>query len=301
MFNINNNINNIYESYINFRNKINISFEMFPPSTESNKENFSETFKKLSKINPSFFSITCNQNLGGNNKTFSLIESIKRKTKIDIVPHVTCIGCSKKELSDIVTNYWNSGVRKILALRGDNFSSNLNSDFCYASDFVYELKKIKNFEILVAAYPEKHPESKNKITDIYNLKRKIDNGANKAITQFFFKIDNYLKFRDKCFSIGIKKEIVPGILPIYDLLQLKRFIKMTNVSVPDWIYNVFHKVKNDSNSYKIISGIILFNIVNKLFKEGVRSFHFYTLNRSDIIYSISHLLKINKINISNII
>ncbi|WP_343154813.1 methylenetetrahydrofolate reductase [Buchnera aphidicola (Pseudoregma panicola)] len=298
---MNNEIEYMYENYINFKNKVNISFEMFPYSNNISKKKFKNSFLKLSKTNPDFFSITCSQNYGGNYKTFNLIEKIKKKHKIEIVPHFTCLGYSKEEIRNIAIDYWNLGIRKILALRGDNFSNKLNSIFFNASDFVYELKKIKDFKIFVAAYPEIHPESKNKKEDIYNLKKKFDNGANRAITQFFFSTDSYLKFRDECFSAGIKKEIVPGILPIYDLFQLKKFASLTNVSVPKYIYNIFDSIKNNSNFCKIISSIILMNIVNKLFIEGVRSFHFYTLNRSDIVFSISYLLKIKKNNFNNII
>ncbi|WP_343184069.1 methylenetetrahydrofolate reductase [Buchnera aphidicola (Ceratovacuna keduensis)] len=298
---MNNNIEDIYENYINFKNKINISFEMFPYSNNLSKKKFNNSFLKLCKIKPDFFSITCSQNYGGNYKTYNLIKKIKKKTKTEIIPHFTCLGYSKTEIKNIAINYWNLGIRKILALRGDNFSNKLNNIFSNASDFVYELKKIKDFKIFVAAYPEIHPESKNKKEDIYNLKKKFDNGANRAITQFFFNVDNYLKFRDECFNYGIKKEIIPGILPIYDLFQLKKFASMTNVYVPKFIYNIFNSIKNNSNSYKIISSIILMNIINKLFLEGVRSFHFYTLNRADIVFSIGYLLKIKKNNFSSII
>ncbi|BGI51279.1 MAG: methylenetetrahydrofolate reductase [Buchnera aphidicola (Ceratovacuna japonica)] len=292
---MNYNIEFIHENYTNFKNKIHISFEMFPYNNHISEKKFNRSFIKLKKINPDFFSITCSQNYGGNYKTFNLIKKIKKKTKTEIIPHFTCLGYSKEEIKNIAIDYWNLGVRKILALRGDNFSNILNNVFLHSSDFVYKLKKIKNFKIIVAAYPEIHPESKNKKEDIYNLKKKFDSGANKAITQFFFDSDVYLKFRDECFSIGIDKEIIPGIMPVYNLSQLKKFASITNVSIPKYIYNIFDSLKNNSNSYKIISGIILMNIINKLFSEGVRSFHFYSLNRSDIIYSVSHLLNTKKV------
>ncbi|WP_343189977.1 methylenetetrahydrofolate reductase [Buchnera aphidicola] len=297
----NKNLENIYYNYMNFRNKINISFEMFPYSNSVSKNKFYKSFFKLSKLDPRFFSITCNQNSGGNYNTLNLIKNMKNYNKKYIVPHFTCIEHCKNEIKDIANNYWKIGVRKILALRGDNFSNNSKNVFFNASDLVNQLKKIRNFEILVAAYPEKHPESKNEKEDLYNLKKKIDNGANKAITQFFFKTESFLNFRDKCFKIGITKEIVPGILPIYNLSQLKKFTNITNVSVPDWIYNVFNNIDHSSNYHKIISSIILINVVNKLFLEGVRSFHFYTLNRSDIIFSISYLLNIKKIDFSRFV
>ncbi|WP_343188250.1 methylenetetrahydrofolate reductase [Buchnera aphidicola (Ceratoglyphina bambusae)] len=292
MKNYNNSLEKIYETYSNCKDKINISFEMFPPNNNFVKKKFKKSFKKLSEMNPDFFSITCSENSGGNKNTFSFIKNIKKNTKIDIIPHLTCVGYNKSDIKKIAEDYWRIGVKKILALRGDyNFKKSKNV-FFYASDLIYELKKIKNFNILVAAYPEVHPESKNALEDLMFLKRKFDNGADKAITQFFFDTDKYLKFRDKCFSVGIDKEVIPGILPVYNLSQLKKFSNMTNVKIPKWIYYIFNSLENNTNVYKIISSAVILNIVNKLFLEGIRAFHFYTLNRSDIVYSISHLLRI---------
>ena len=160
----------------------------------------------------------------------------------------------------------------------------------YASDLVVLLKEVANFNISVAAYPETHPEAESPQQDLDNLKRKIDAGANRAITQFFFNVDNYLRFRDRCYKHGIKNEIIPGIFPIFNFKQLKSFATMTNVHVPQWMHNMFDGLDQDMETQKMIGASIAMDMVRLLYQEGIKNFHFYTLNRSDIVYAICYRL-----------
>lgn len=274
-----------FEKFSKIGEDIRISFELFP-----SKDNFSEkklwnTIQKLKLFNPIFFSVTHGANSGNENLTYSLVKKIKKVTNINSAPHLTCSDFTKVELKKIAQKYWENGISKIVALRGDELEGSSKSKM-EAFDLVCLLKEVANFDISVAAYPEVHPKAKSAHSDILNLKNKLDAGANRAITQFFFKIDHYLRFRDKCFSIGIKKDIVPGILPIYNFDQLLRFAKLGKVSIPKGIQNTFENFKNDIDICKIIGSNIMLEMVYTLFKEGVRHFHFYTLNRLEIVYLI---------------
>ncbi|QJC31775.1 methylenetetrahydrofolate reductase [NAD(P)H] [Enterobacteriaceae endosymbiont of Donacia tomentosa] len=279
--------------------KINISFEIFPPNENKNNSFiFWEFINTLIKFKPKFISVTYkNTNFSYNNNTFNIIKKIKKITNIELVPHLTCINMNNDQLYNIAKKYWDIGIRHIIALRGDkNFNAkNLqnNNNMIYASDLVYFLKKIANFNISVAAYPEMHPESKNITEDLNNLKRKIDAGATKAITQFFFNIETYLRFRDLCILKGININIIPGILPIINLKQLKKFINMTNITIPPHIGNIFRKIPpQNTNIPKLLGIIITLNMIQKLKSEGVCDFHFYTLNQPDIIHAICLYLDI---------
>ncbi|QJC29195.1 methylenetetrahydrofolate reductase [Enterobacteriaceae endosymbiont of Plateumaris rustica] len=270
-------------------NECKISFEIFPPSDYEKKSKFWNLIKTLVILKPKFISITYrNINNYYNNRTYNIIKKIQKYTNIELVPHMTCINLKNNELYDIAIKYWNNGIKHIIALRGDKteFNKNINS-LIYASDLVYFLKQIANFNISVAAYPEVHPESRNAKEDLINLKRKVDAGATKAITQFFFNIEAYLKFRDKCISQGINIEIIPGILPITDFIQLKKFIKITNIKIPNYINNMFKNLnKQDKNICKLLGSFIAIEMIKRLKNEGVNHFHFYTLNKLEIIYAI---------------
>ncbi|WP_169785635.1 methylenetetrahydrofolate reductase [Enterobacteriaceae endosymbiont of Plateumaris consimilis] len=269
--------------------KCNISFEIFPPSDCKIESKFWILIQTLIKFKPKFISITYrNINNSYNNKTYNIVKKIQKYTNIELAPHITCINLKNNELYNLAKKYWKNGIKHVIALRGDKtkFNNNINS-LIYASDLVYFLKKIANFNITVAAYPEIHPESKNIKEDLVNLKRKIDAGATRAITQFFFNIETYLTFRDKCISQGINIEIIPGILPITNFIQLKKIIKITNIKIPDFINNMFQNLNGqDEKICKLLGSFIAIEMIRRLKNEGVNHFHFYTLNKLEIVYAI---------------
>ncbi|CAL4318097.1 methylenetetrahydrofolate reductase [Buchnera aphidicola] len=279
------------EGIFNIISKVHISFEFFPPKIQSiENSKFLSSINRLSVFRPDFISITCTSNSNLNDLTYRTVHKLQNMLNINISPHITYINSTDHEIKRLAKNYWDIGIRNIVALRGD-FSEQGSNRIVYASDLVSLLKEVADFEIAVAAYPEVHPESNNSQLDLINLKRKIDAGANKAITQFFFNINNYLRFRDRCASIGIYANIIPGILPILDFKQLKRFASMTNVCIPKWIRNFFDNLDpNDVYTTQMIGLAISVNMINQLYIAGVRHFHFYTLNKSDIIYSLCHML-----------
>lgn len=271
--------------------QVNVSFEFFPPNNEEMEQKLWKTINKLSKLHPNFISVTYNVNSGKKNNTDKIIKDIKTKTGLIAAPHLTCIDKTPQTLKIIGQEYWSNGIHNIIALRGDQTKKKCKSSM-YASDLVSLLKKIGDFDIAVAAYPEVHPEAKNAQSDLVNLKKKIDAGADRAITQFFFDVEQYLRFRDLCISIGITIEIIPGILPIFNFYQLKNFISFTNVKIPNWMFVIFEGLNHDLETQKLIGVSIAIDMIKILTKEGIKNFHFYTLNRADLTYAICHVLGI---------
>ncbi|PLK58071.1 methylenetetrahydrofolate reductase [NAD(P)H] [Candidatus Palibaumannia cicadellinicola] len=270
---------------------INVSFEFFPPRTSEMEEYFWHSIHRLSKLKPKFVSVTYGANSGDKKRTYSIIKEIKERTGLEAAPHLTCIDTSPTALQEIVQEYWRSGIRHIVALRGDLPIGSSRQDM-YGLDLVVLLKKVGDFEISVAAYPEVHPEARNAQSDLINLKKKIDAGASRAITQFFFDIESYLRFRDRCLVAGIDTEIVPGILPVFNFRQLQRFAAMTNVKIPHWMSVMFDGLDQDIETSKMVGASIAIDMVKILIREGVKDFHFYTLNRDELTYAICHTLGI---------
>ncbi|WWP01440.1 MAG: methylenetetrahydrofolate reductase [Candidatus Dasytiphilus stammeri] len=274
---------------VELNGKVNISFEFFPPKTLKMEQVLWRSIDILSKLRPKFVSVTSGVKLGKLEATNRIIKKIKERTGLITAPHLTCINRTRAQLIEIAQNYWNNGIRHIIALRGDLPIVN-NNPVMYGVDLVTLLKNIGDFDISVAAYPEVHPEAKNAQSDLINLKRKIDAGASRAITQFFFEVENYLRFRDRCVAVGIDVEIIPGILPVFNLTQITKFTTMSNVHIPGWMKILFSNLENNSEINQIIGANLAIDMVKILSSEGVKSFHFYTLNRSEIIYAICHFL-----------
>lgn len=272
--------------------QVKVSFEFFPPHTKEMEKKLWKTINKLSPLHPDFISITYNTNSGKRDYTDKIIADIKKKTGLTTAPHLTCIDATPQQLEIIGQKYWKNGIHNIIALRGDQIKKKCKSSNMYAVDLVSLLKKIGDFNITVAAYPEVHPEAKNAQSDLINLKKKIDAGANQAITQFFFDIEQYLRFRDLCISIGINIEIIPGILPIFNFQQIKKFISFTNIKIPNWMFIIFEGLDHDLETQKLIGISIAIEMIKILTKEGIKKFHFYTLNRADLTYTICHTLGI---------
>ncbi|ENC7879619.1 methylenetetrahydrofolate reductase [Escherichia coli] len=277
------------QSLAEVQGQINVSFEFFPPRTSEMEQTLWNSIDRLSSLKPKFVSVTYGANSGERDRTHSIIKGIKDRTGLEAAPHLTCIDATPDELRTIARDYWNNGIRHIVALRGD-LPPGSGKPEMYASDLVTLLKEVADFDISVAAYPEVHPEAKNAQADLLNLKRKVDAGANRAITQFFFDVESYLRFRDRCVSAGIDVEIIPGILPVSNFKQAKKFADMTNVRIPAWMAQMFDGLDDDAETRKLVGANIAMDMVKILSREGVKDFHFYTLNRAEMSYAICHTL-----------
>ncbi|MEH0667863.1 methylenetetrahydrofolate reductase [Vibrio scophthalmi] len=270
-------------------NNINVSFEFFPPSSEKMEETLWNSVHRLKTLKPKFVSVTYGANSGERDRTHSIIKEIKAETGLIAAPHLTCIDASRDELIQIADDYWNNGIESIVALRGDIPPGGGKPDM-YASDLVELLKSRHDFDISVAAFPEVHPEAKSAQSDLLNLKRKVDAGANRAITQFFFDVESYLRFRDRCVAAGIDVEIVPGILPVSNFKQASRFAAQNNVKVPGWMAKQFEGLDDDPTTRQLVGASQAIDMVRILSREGVKDFHFYTLNRAEMTYALCHTL-----------
>lgn len=277
------------QSLAEVQGQINVSFEFFPPRTSEMEQTLWNSIDRLSNLKPKFVSVTYGANSGERDRTHSIIKGIKDRTGLEAAPHLTCIDATPDELRTIARDYWNNGIRHIVALRGD-LPPGSGKPEMYASDLVTLLKEVADFDISVAAYPEVHPEAKSAQADLLNLKRKVDAGANRAITQFFFDVESYLRFRDRCVSAGIDVEIIPGILPVSNFKQAKKFADMTNVRIPAWMAQMFDGLDDDAETRKLVGANIAMDMVKILSREGVKDFHFYTLNRAEMSYAICHML-----------
>ena len=277
------------QSLAEVQGQINVSFEFFPPRTSEMEQTLWNSIDRLSSLKPKFVSVTYGANSGERDRTHSIIKGIKDRTGLEAAPHLTCIDATPDELRTIARDYWNNGIRHIVALRGD-LPPGSGKPEMYASDLVTLLKEVADFDISVAAYPEVHPEAKSAQADLLNLKRKVDAGANRAITQFFFDVESYLRFRDRCVSAGIDVEIIPGILPVSNVKQAKKFADMTNVRIPAWMAQMFDGLDDDAETRKLVGANIAMDMVKILSREGVKDFHFYTLNRAEMSYAICHTL-----------
>ena len=273
----------------------NVSFEFFPPNTEAMEETLWQSIKRLAPLEPHFVSVTYGADGSTRERTHAAVARIIDETNLTPAPHLTCVGASQGEIDDIAREYWDMGVRHLVALRGDAPKGSDRYEphpdgYAYASDLVAGLRNVADFDISVAAYPEVHPEAPSAEFDLDNLKRKLDAGASHAITQFFFDIDLYLRFRERCAVAGIDKHLVPGILPITRFPQLERFAAMCGATVPDWLRDRFDGLEDDAETRQMIAASVAIEQVRRLEAEGVNEFHFYTLNRSELTYAICHAL-----------
>ena len=272
-----------------------VSFEFFPPNSEKMETMLWESIRRLAELEPSFVSVTYGADGSTRERTHAAVARIVAETDLTPAPHLTCVGATRGEIDDIAREYWDMGVRHLVALRGDPPKGSKGyqpraDGYAYAVDLVAGLRKIADFDISVAAYPEVHPEAPSAQFDLDNLKRKLDAGATRAITQFFFDVDVYLDFRDRCVAAGIESSIVPGILPITRFPQLERFAAMCGASVPDWLRDRFAGLDDDAETCQMIAASVAIEQARQLEKEGIDEFHFYTLNRSELTWAICHAL-----------
>jgi methylenetetrahydrofolate reductase (NADPH) len=276
-----------------------VSFEFFPPSDAAMAQLLWQSVQRLAPLEPSFVSVTYGADGSTRTRTHDCVLRILRETTLRVAPHLTCVAASREEVLGIAQEYWRHGIRHLVALRGDAPAATLSADgryvphpegFAHASDLVSGLRKVGAFELSVAAFPEGHPESRSAEADLDNLKRKIDAGANRAITQFFFDTDLFLRFRDRCAAAGIHASIVPGILPITRFPQMLRVAARCGASVPQWLHQRFDGLDDDPETRRMIAANVAIEQVQRLRQHGVHGFHFYTLNRSELTYAICHAL-----------
>ena len=277
------------------KNATKVTFEFFPPNTEKMEKTLWDSIERLSVLEPRFVSVTYGADGSTRQRTHAAVARIRNETDLTAAPHLTCIGATRGEVDDIAREYWDLGIRHLVALRGDapkdvKHYTPHPGGYAYGSDLVEGLKRVADFDISVAAYPEVHPEAESPIADLDNLKRKLDAGASRAITQFFFDVEAYLRFRDLCTAAGIESKIVPGILPITRFPQLTRFAKQCGATVPEWLEHRFDGLEDDVDTRKLIAASVAIEQVQLLQKEGIEEFHFYTLNRSELTFAICHAL-----------
>jgi methylenetetrahydrofolate reductase (NADPH) len=274
---------------------IQVSFEFFPPGDAAMEATLWASVQRLAPFAPRFVSVTYGADGSTRERTHNVVTRIQRETALTGAPHLTCVGASRAEVLEIARAYWAQGIRHIVALRGDPPAGSSQyvphpDGFAYGADLVAGLRSVADFDISVAAYPETHPEAASPAADLDNLKRKVDAGATRAITQFFFDTDAYLRFRDRCVAAGIGVSIVPGILPITRFPQVTRFAARCGASVPDWLAERFAGLDDDPDTRRLIAANVAIEQVSRLKRHGVSEFHFYTLNRAELSYAICHAL-----------
>jgi methylenetetrahydrofolate reductase (NADPH) len=272
-----------------------VSFEFFPPKSEKMEEQLWQAIQTLVPLSPRFVSVTYGAGGSTRERTHHTVARIAGETTVPAAAHLTCVDATRDEVDEIARAYWEAGVRHIVALRGDppqlgqRFEAHPQG-YRNAADLVAGLKKVAPFEISVAAYPECHPDSANPQADIDNLKAKIDAGANRAISQFFFSPEAFFRFRDRAAAAGISTEIVPGILPVSNVAQTRKFAGQCGAAIPSWMDRLFEGLDDHPAARQLIAATIAAELCRKLYAGGVRHFHFYTLNRAELAFAICHLL-----------
>jgi methylenetetrahydrofolate reductase (NADPH) len=275
--------------------EIRVSFEFFPPGDAAMAATLWRSLERLAPLGPAFVSVTYGADGSTRERTHELVTRIQRETPLTGAPHLTCVGAPREQILDIARGYWAEGIRHLVALRGDPPGGEGRyvphaTGFAYAADLVAALASVAPFDISVAAYPETHPEARSADEDLINLKRKLDAGASRAITQFFFDTEIFLRFRDRCAGAGISAPIVPGILPITRFPQVLRFASRCGTSVPAWLHERFAGLEADEETRRLLAAGVAIEQVEALARHGVREFHFYTLNRAELTYAICHAL-----------
>lgn len=272
------------------------SFEFFPPKTENMNQRLWDTIQKLAPLKPSFVSVTYGAGGSTRERTHNTVARILKETDLTPAAHLTCVGAARSEINDIVKDYWEAGVRHLVALRGDPLTGIGTpykphpEGFGYAADLVSAIKRIANFEVSVSGYPEKHPESSNWQHEIDNLKRKVDAGADRIVTQYFFDNDIFDDFLDRIAAAGINIPVVPGILPIQNFEQTVAFSEKCGTSIPDWLSRRFAGLQDDPDTRKLVGTAITYEQVMNLIDRGITDFHFYTMNQADLTFAICHML-----------
>ena len=277
------------------RGDIEVSFEFFPPKSEKMAETLWESILTLAPLGPRFVSVTYGAGGSTRERTHATVERILKETELTPAAHLTCVGASRDEVDAVARDYWDLGVRHLVALRGDppepgaRFAAHPDG-YNDAAELVAGLKRVAPFDISVACYPERHPEAASAQADIEHLRRKVDVGADRAITQFFFSAERFFDFRDRVAAAGLDIEIVPGILPVTNVAQARRFAGQCGASIPDWLDALFEGLDERPAARQLVAATVAAELCGQLYAGGVRHFHFYTLNRAELAYAICHLL-----------
>ena len=274
---------------------VRVSFEFFPPKTEESNRNLWASIQRLAPLKPAYVSVTYGAGGSTRERTHNTVYRIRHETDLEPAAHLTCIGATREEIDGIARAYWQAGVRHIVALRGDPSDGAARyvpypGGYAYAADLVAGLKKVAPFKISVAAYPEVHPEARSAAADLDNLKRKIDAGASEAITQFFFDTDTYFRFLEKTRKAGITVPVIPGILPVTNFARVSQFCAKCGASIPRWMVDLFEGLDDDPETRSLVAASVAAEQCRALHANGVEQFHFYTLNRADLVFAICHIL-----------
>lgn len=272
-----------------------VSFEFFPPKSEKMEAQLWDAVQQLKPLDPSFVSVTYGAGGSTRERTHATVARIIAEAKLPAAAHLTCVGASKAEIREVAEHYWEAGVRHIVALRGDAGEPGAPfvphpEGFASAAELVKGLKEIADFEISVAAYPETHPDADCPQADIDNLKRKLDAGATRAISQFFFSADTFFRFRDELAKNGIEQPVLPGILPVTNVAQARKFAGACGAQIPDWMDGLFEGLDERPAARQLVAATVAAELCRRLYAGGVRDFHFYTLNRPELAYAICHML-----------
>jgi len=272
-----------------------VSFEFFPPKTAEMEETLWKSITRLAPLAPRFISVTYGAGGSTRERTHHTVHRILQETPLVPAAHLTCVAATRGEIDAVADDYWNVGVRHVVALRGDIPGGDAPyfptpGGYAYAAELVEGLRKRHDFEVSVAAYPETHPEAKSPADDLDNLKRKIDAGATRAITQFFFDNWAFIRFVDRARKAGITVPIVPGIMPVTNFTQMVKFAKSTGATIPAQFARMFEGLDQDVETRKLVAATVAAEQCQQLAQAGVTEFHFYTLNRADLAYALCHVL-----------
>ena len=275
--------------------RLRVSFEFFPPKTAAMEEQLWHAVKRLEPLAPQFVSVTYGAGGTTRERTHATVKRIVDETSLRPAAHLTCVGATREEIDHVVREYWQAGVRHIVALRGDPPAGSTSyvphpGGYAYAADLVAGIRRVADFEVSVGAYPETHPEAASPDSDLDNLRRKLDAGATRAISQYFFDVWTFLRFRDRCAKAGITAPIIPGILPVTNFQQVVKFSRMCGASVPGWLATLFDGLDEDADTRRLVAATVAAEQVRRLQEHGVEDFHFYTLNRADLTYALCHIL-----------
>jgi methylenetetrahydrofolate reductase (NADPH) len=274
---------------------VQVSFEFFPPKTEKMEQTLWACIERLAMLEPAYVSVTYGAGGSTRERTHATVARIRQETRLEPAAHLTCIGANCKTIDSIAETYWEAGIRHIVALRGDPPENSgpyvpFPEGYSYAADLVAGLKRVADFDISVAAYPETHPEAASAEADLDNLKRKIDAGASRAITQFFFDPGVFFRFLERARAAGITVPIIPGILPVTNFARVKQFAASCGASVPEWMAELFDGLDDDPETRRLVAASVAAEQCRALYAGGIKQFHFYTLNRADLAYAICQIL-----------
>jgi methylenetetrahydrofolate reductase (NADPH) len=271
-----------------------LSFEFFPPKNDVLEQQLWHAVRRLERLAPRFVSVTYGAGGSTQARTHAIVARIVAETSLVPAAHLTCVAASRSDVDEVARAYWDAGVRHIVALRGDMPGGGRYEPhplgYRYAADLVAGLRRIGDFEISVAAYPEAHPDAVTAEADLDNLKRKLDAGAARAITQYFFDPETYLRFLDRALAAGITAPIVPGILPVTNFAQVEKFSASCGASVPAWLRRLFEGLDDDQETRRMVATVVAAEQVRLLQANGIDEFHFYTLNRPELVHAIAHIL-----------